>query len=98
MNKVELEAMAIELRTLKAQKEALTKQIEAIEAKIKKDLDRRGTETLTTEHCEIRWTSYDAEKFDTATFKKRHAELYEQVREDCTRITSARRFSISYMI
>ena len=98
MNKVELDTMAVELRTLKAQKEALSKQIEALEEKIKKDLDRRGTEAITTEHCEIRWTSYTTEKFDSATFKKRHAEMYAQVYEDCKKVTPARRFSIAYMI
>ena len=83
-----LEPKVKELLELKRMKEELEAEITAIEDEIK---GRMGEEeTLFAGAFKVTWTPYTSSRFDSARFKKDHAELAEAY----TKTTTARRFSV----
>lgn len=91
MTKVIMDARVAELLALKAQIKELSKKADAIEEELKKDLDRRKQESVTTEKYIIRWTHVLSNRFDTSAFRADHPKLCEQY----TRPSTSRRFSIA---
>jgi len=51
----------------------------------------RETDELITGEYKIRWKKVVSNRFDTTSFKKTHADLYEQY----TKTTETRRFTIA---
>ena len=49
-----------------------------IENSIKKEMSKRGVETLIAGEYTIHWTSISSNRFDTARFKKEHMNLYKK--------------------
>lgn len=83
-----LEPKVKELLELKRMKEELEAEITAIEDEIK---NRMGEEeTLLAGAFKVTWTPYTSSRFDSARFKKGHAELAEAY----TKTTTTRRFTV----
>lgn len=83
-----MEPKVKELLELKRMKEELENEITALEDEIK---NRMGEEeTLLAGAFKVTWTPYTTSRFDSARFKKDHAELAEAY----TKTTTTRRFTV----
>ena len=83
-----LEPKVKELLELKRMKEELENEITALEDEIK---NRMGDEeTLMAGAFKVTWTPYTTSRFDSARFKKDHAELAAAY----TKTTTTRRFTV----
>ena len=78
-----------ELMELKRMKEELEAEITTLEDEVKTRM--RDEETLLAGAFKVSWKPYTASRFDSARFKKDHAELAAAY----TKTTTARRFSIN---
>ena len=88
MSNPNMEAKVKELMELKRMREELDAEIAAAEDEIKSVM---GTEeTLFAGAFKVTWTPYTSSRFDSARFKKDHAELAEAY----TKTTTTRRFSV----
>ena len=88
MSNHNMEAQVRELLELKRMKEEIEAEITAAEDAIKSVMG--DEETLLAGAFKVTWTPYTSSRFDSARFKKDHAELAAAY----TKITTARRFSI----
>ena len=84
----ELKAKAEELKDLKVMREELDAEITALEDEIKAHMGDQ--EQVTAGPFKIIWKTIISSRFDSARFKKDHAELAEAY----TKTTTTRRFSI----
>ena len=91
MSAHELTSKVRELKELKALADQIVDEIAAIEDLIKAEMIERNTEEMTVDVFKIRWTRMTSSRFDSAAFKKTHADLYAQY----TKQTESRRFSIA---
>ena len=66
-------------------------EAEALKDEIKAVMLNQQTEEMTAGKYVVRWTSVLSNRFDTATFKREHAEMYRQY----TKQTASRRFSVA---
>ena len=83
-----MEPKVKELMELKRMKEELENEITALEDEIK---NRMGDEeTLLAGAFKVTWTPYTTSRFDSAKFKKDHAELAAAY----TKTTTTRRFTV----
>ena len=83
-----MEPKVKELLELKRMKEELENEITALEDEIK---NRMGDEeTLMAGAFKVTWTPYTTSRFDSASFKKDHAELAAAY----TKTTTTRRFTV----
>lgn len=64
---------------------------DAIREGIKEEMVRQGREELTAGAYIIRYTSVISNRFDSTTFKRLYADLYQ----DFTKPVSSRRFTVS---
>lgn len=64
---------------------------DAIREAIKEEMVRQGREELTAGAYIIRYTSVISNRFDSTTFKRLYADLYQ----DFTKPVSSRRFTVS---
>ena len=67
-----------ELRELRRMQQELTDTIEGIQDTIKAEMYARGTDELAGVDYKVTWKEVVSRRFDSALFKKAHAELYEQ--------------------
>lgn len=88
MSNPNMEAKVKELMELKRLKEELEAEITAAEDKIKAVMG--SEETLFAGVFKVTWTPYTSSRFDSARFKREHAELAAAY----TKTTTARRFSV----
>ncbi|MBR1585696.1 MAG: hypothetical protein IJ662_09170 [Clostridia bacterium] len=91
MSSKDIESRAHELQELKRMKEELEAEITSLEDEIKAEMTARETDSITAGAYKIKWTVYESARFDSARFKKDHAELAAQY----TKTMTARRFSIN---
>ncbi len=91
MSTIELTSKVRELKELKMMAEELSAEITAIEDTIKAEMTARETDEIIVDVFKIRWTRVTSNRFDTTSFKKTHADLYNQY----TKTTESRRFSIA---
>ena len=88
MSNPNMETKVKELLELKRMKEELENEITALEDEIK---NRMGDEeTLMAGAFKVTWTPYTTSRFDSARFKKDHAELAAAY----TKTTTTRRFTV----
>ena len=66
-------------------------EIESLKDAIKREMDGRGVEELEAGQYIARFTTVLSNRFDTTTFKREHAAMYQQY----TKQTTSRRFSIT---
>ena len=88
MSNPNMEAKVKELLELKRMKEELEAEITSMEDEIKNVMGEE--ETLLAGAFKVTWTPYTSTRFDSARFKKEHAELAEAY----IKTTTARRFSV----
>ena len=88
MSNPNMEAKVKELLDLKRMKEELEAEITSMEDEIKQVMG--DEETLLAGAFKVTWTPYTSTRFDSARFKKEHAELAEAY----TKTTTTRRFSV----
>ena len=88
MSNPNMEPKIKELLELKRMKEELEAEITSMEDGIKQVMG--DEETLLAGAFKVTWTPYTSTRFDSARFKKDHAELAEAY----TKTTTTRRFSV----
>ena len=89
MSTKEITKTAAELMELRRMREELDAEIATLEDAIKKEMGDR--EQLIAGAFKVTWKSVTSSRFDSARFKKDHAELAEAY----TQVTTARRFCIN---
>lgn len=80
-----------ELQNLYAKADELKAQITEKESLIKAEMDDREIEVLDLGNVIVRFTSILSNRFDTTTFKKQYADLYNNFIKQ----VSSRRFAIA---
>ena len=88
MSNPNMETKVKELLELKRMKEELEAEITSMEDEIKQVMG--DEETLLAGAFKVTWTPYTSTRFDSARFKKEHAELAEAY----TKTTTERRFFV----
>ena len=88
MSNPNMEPKIKELLELKRMKEELEAEITSMEDEIKQVMGEE--ENLLAGAFKVTWTPYTSTRFDSARFKKEHAELAEAY----TKTTTTRRFSV----
>lgn len=91
MSTHDIEITARELQELRRMKEELDAEIAALEDTIKAEMTARDTDDLIAGTYRIKWTAYTSSRFDSARFKKEHADLAAAY----TKTITTRRFSIN---
>ena len=91
MGHSELLALVTELRGLKNMAAELQDEINALEDKLKAEINNQGVDTLYIGDCKVSYKEYNTTRFDTKSFKAEHEDLYRQY----AKTAKARRFSIS---
>ena len=89
MSTNEIKTKAAELKELKAMREELDAEIAAIEDAIKAEMGEQ--EQIVAGPFKIIWKAVTSSRFDSARFKKDHAELAAAY----TKTTTTRRFLIN---
>ena len=79
-----------ELTELRRMADELSAEIEAIQDEIKAHMTENDTDTINAGAFKVTWTPYTSSRFDSARFKKDHAELAAAY----TKTTTTRRFSV----
>lgn len=90
MNKQELENQIKELKELKVMQEELQTEMKAIEDRIKAEMKAQNVNELQVGIFKIRWVDVTSNRFDTTSFKKIYADLYNQFLKQ----SNSKRFSI----
>ena len=88
MSNPNMESKIRELMELKRMREELDAEITAAEDEIKRIMG--NDDTLLAGAYKVTWTPYTSTRFDSARFKRDHAELAAAY----TRTTTARRFTV----
>ena len=91
MSNSELLALVTELRGLKNMAAELQDEIDALEDKLKAEMNNQGVDKQFIGDCKVTWTEYNTTRFDTKSFKAEHSDLYEHY----AKTIKARRFSVS---
>lgn len=91
MNTHELDAKVNTLRELRNLESEVKAEITAIEDEIKAEMLAKNTDVLTGQSCMVTWKTVITNRFDSATFKLTHADLFAQY----SRVTTSRRFVIA---
>ena len=91
MSNNELLALVTELRGLKNIATELQDEIDALEDKLKAEMNNQGVDKLFIGDCKVTWTEYNTTRFDTKSFKAEHSDLYEHY----AKTIKARRFAVS---
>ncbi len=86
-----IEAKAKEIKELLRMKEELETEIASLQDELKAELTERSTDELVAGEYKIRYKSVTSNRFDTATFKAKYEELYNQF----VKQTTSRRFTIA---
>ncbi len=91
MSQNEIATKIAQIRELAQLIEEATAEVETLKDEIKAHMTAVETEELTAGVFKVRYTTVKSNRFDTAAFRKTHADLYEQY----SRPTETRRFSIA---
>ena len=68
-----------------------TEMLESLKDEVKAEMTARAVNEMDIDVFKVRWTSVVSNRFDSASFKKTHKDLYEQY----TKATESKRFSIA---
>ena len=91
MSIYDLDNKVRELRELRNLEAELKAEITSIEDEIKLEMLERQVEVLEGKDCKITWKTITTTRFDSASFKATHADLFAQY----SKTTTNRRFVIS---
>lgn len=84
MNKTEMNAKVRQLRKLTAKAEELAAEIESIKDEIKAEMTAQSVDEMTGSDWKVTWKPVTSSRFDSAAFKKTHADLYGQYCKEST--------------
>lgn len=87
MTERQIENRIKKIEELEARKKAIEEQISSLKAEVQEQM--QDTETMETAHYTIRWTKVASERFDSKSFKSKHAELFSEY----VKSVESRRFS-----
>ena len=87
----ELSAKIRELKELQQLVEEAEAEMETIRDELKAHMTAQNTEEITVDVFKVRYTTVKSSRFDTAAFKKTHADLYQQY----SKPTTSKRFTIA---
>ena len=90
MSANELTKKVRELKELKAMIDELSAEAATIEDELKAEMNARNVSEMAVGVFKIRYTTVNSTRFDSASFKKSHGDLYAQFSKQ----TTSRRFSI----
>lgn len=91
MTTTELTSTLRELKELKLMAAETASEIETLEDRIKNEMTTRKTDELIVGVFKVRWTTMTSQRFDSSSFKRTHADLYQQY----SKPVETRRFSIN---
>ncbi len=91
MSIFELDAKVDELRELRNFESEIKAAISMIEDALKSEMLRRNTDELSGKNCLVTWKTVTSRRFDSASFKLTHADLFNQY----TKATTNRRLVIA---
>jgi predicted phage-related endonuclease len=91
MGQQELLTTVRNLKELMMMKDELEAEIAAAQDTIISEMTAREADEITVDVFKVRWTKVISNRFDTAAFKGKYADLYSQF----TKATETRRFSIA---
>lgn len=91
MNTNELTTKIRELKELQALIDEATAEADAIKDELKAHMTSEGKDELTVDVYKVRYTVVKGTRFDSAAFKKTHADLYAQYSKQ----TETKRFSVA---
>lgn len=91
MSIFELDAKVDELRELRNFESEIKATISLIEDALKSEMLRRNTDVLSGNNCLVTWKTVTSRRFDSASFKLTHADLFNQY----TKATTNRRLVIA---
>lgn len=91
MSIFELDAKVDELRELRNFESEIKVAISLIEDALKSEMLRRNTDVLSGNNCLVTWKTVTSRRFDSASFKLTHADLFNQY----TKATTNRRLVIA---
>lgn len=80
-----------ELKELTRMAEEIEAEKEAIKDELKRELERREVDEISTSEYKVRYKEVTSTRFDSASFKTKYSDLYEQF----TKTTTSKRFSIA---
>ena len=84
MNTKEMTTKIHQLRKLTAKAEALAAEIESIKDEIKAEMTAQSVDELNGSDWKVTWKPVTSSRFDSAAFKKTHADLYGQYCKEST--------------
>lgn len=87
----ELTTKIRELKELQALIDEATAEADAIKDELKAHMTSEGKDELTVDVYKVRYTVVKGTRFDSAAFKKTHADLYAQY----SKRTETKRFSVA---
>lgn len=91
MSRKDILAQIGQLKELQALIEEAQAEAEAIKDLLKAEMTEQGVDILSIGGYKVRWQTISGSRFDTSTFKKENAELYNRY----TVATATRRFSVA---
>ncbi len=91
MSTNEITAKVRKMKKLQAKAAELDAEIKAIQDEIKAEMLTLGADELKAGEFKIRYAAVTSNRFDTASFKKMYAALYQQF----TKPTTSRRFLVA---
>lgn len=91
MSIFELDAKVDELRELRNFESEIKSAISLIEDALKSEMLRQNTDVLSGSNCLVTWKTVTSRRFDSASFKLTHADLFNQY----TKATTNRRLVIA---
>ena len=91
MTNLNLDERIAELKELEAMAKQINEEAEAIKDEIKRELENRNTDEVTTIHYTVRYKDVASNRFDSKSFKAEYPELNAQY----TKATTSKRFTIS---
>lgn len=91
MSIFELDAKVDELRELRNFESEIKAAISLIEDALKSEMLRQNTDVLSGNNCLVTWKTVTSRRFDSASFKLTHADLFNQY----TKATTNRRLVIA---
>ena len=91
MSIFELDAKVDELRELRNFESEIKAAISLIEDALNSEMLRRNTDVLSGNNCLVTWKTVTSRRFDSASFKLTHADLFNQY----TKATTNRRLVIA---
>lgn len=91
LEKKELKKTVKDIKKLKAKREEIESQIAELENLVKADMTERAVDSLVVDEYKIKYSDVVSNRFDTTTFKKECADLYNRY----VKVSVSKRFTIA---